>query len=250
MKGKGLNLLAGYNTMSESQKEKYDKKALGRFTGWMIIAFSFILAFAPIGVYLEINWLIYSAIIISLAEVLVCMIYVNKSKRFRKRDISEVSVVADNEKSKPSSNKKVIIAVVTIAALILIGIGINIGIMMQQGSKDPVIILHDNSIQIKAMYGVTINFSDITEISLIDKSMREIGVGKRTNGYGGIGETLKGNFKSDRAGETLLFVQYNSTPTIKIVRVNDKDVYISFRDNEKTKDVFEEIKTHTQSPLY
>ncbi len=63
------------------------------------------------------------------------------------------------------------------------------------------------------------------------------------NGYGGIGEALKGNFKSDTLGETILFVQSKSFPTIKIKRTDKKDVYISFRSSESTEQLYRELIT-------
>lgn len=75
------------------------------------------------------------------------------------------------------------------------------------------------------MYGVEIDFSEILEISLIEESMSDIGIGIRSNGYGGFGGSLKGNFKSDSIGDTLLFVYAKSSPTIKIERANKKDIY-------------------------
>ncbi len=113
-----------------------------------------------------------------------------------------------------------------------------IGIMFYYSSKDPDVTIGDNSIQIKAMYGLNIDFSEIAGISLIENSMRDIGIGTRTNGYGGIGDTLKGNFESGQLGEILLFVQANSSPTIKIDRIDKKDVYISFRNSEDTEQLY------------
>ena len=91
------------------------------------------------------------------------------------------------------------------------------------------------------MYGVNIDFSEITSISLIEKSMDDIGVGRRTNGYGGFGETLKGNFESDINGKTLLFVQAKTSPTIKIERMDKKDVYISLRNSTNTEQLYREL---------
>jgi len=71
--------------------------------------------------------------------------------------------------------------------------------------------------------------------------MSEIGVGTRTGGYGGFDGTLKGNFESDNVGQTLLFVQSKSSPTIKIERIDEKDVYISFRDSKKTEQIYGEL---------
>jgi hypothetical protein len=54
----------------------------------------------------------------------------------------------------------------------------------------------------------------------------------KANGYDGFGDALKGNFKSNNLGETLLFVQSKSSPTIRIKRDGAKDIYISFRHAE------------------
>jgi len=75
-----------------------------------------------------------------------------------------------------------------VSVLILIAFGI----LFYQGLKDPVININEDKIQIKAMYGLTIDISEIKKISLIEKSMREIGIGIRLNGFGGAGESLKG----------------------------------------------------------
>jgi len=131
---------------------------------------------------------------------------------------------------------------VTIAIIAFVGIIIVVvGTMEYYGLKDPAVNILDNSIQIKAMYGENINFSEITSISLIDKSMDDIGVGRRTNGYGGFGETLKGNFESDINGKTLLFVQSKTSPTIKIESMDKKDVYISLRDGTDTAQLYREL---------
>ena len=116
-----------------------------------------------------------------------------------------------------------------------------VGTMEYYSLKDPAINFLDNSIQIKAVYGVNIDFSEITSISLIEKSMDDIGVGRRTNGYGGFGETLKGNFESDINGKTLLFVQAKTPPTIKIERMDKKDVYISLRNSTNTEQLYREL---------
>ena len=116
-----------------------------------------------------------------------------------------------------------------------------IGIMGYYGQKDPVVNILDNSIQIKAQYGDNIYFSEITNITLIDKSMDNIGVGKRTDGYGGFGGTLKGNFESDINGKILLFVQSKTSPTIKIERIDKKDVYISLRNSTNTEQLYHKL---------
>jgi len=90
------------------------------------------------------------------------------------------------------------------------------------------------------MYGLTVDFFDITEVSLLEKSMNEIGAGRRTNGYAS-GQTLKGNFESENLGKMLLFVQADTSPTILIKRNNDKDIYISFRDGAATRNLYNNL---------
>ncbi|RBP60348.1 hypothetical protein DES36_1164 [Alkalibaculum bacchi] len=147
------------------------------------------------------------------------------------------SVTYKTDDSTTKTPKLVIIAITSISTIILIAVGA----LFFYGEKDPDAIILDNHIQIKAMYGLNIDFSEIVDISLIEKSMSDIGFGIRTNGYGGIGEALKGNFKSDTIGETLLFVQSKSSPTIKIDRTNKKDVYISLRNSESTEQLYREL---------
>jgi len=129
------------------------------------------------------------------------------------------------------------IAAILFSAIIVLAIGL----LFYYGEKEPEVSILDNSIQIKAMYGLNVDLSDIDEISFIEKSMNDIGVGRRTNGYDGIGEALKGDFKSDTLGDVLLFVCSKSSPTIKISRFSDKDIYISYKDREKTKKLFNEL---------
>ncbi len=149
------------------------------------------------------------------------------------------AVIYKTDSSTSKTPKAVIIAITSISVIILIAVGA----MFFYGEKDPDVSILDDRIQIKAMYGLSIGFSEIADISLIEKSMRDIGIGSRTNGYGGIGEALKGNFKSDTLGETLLFVQSKSSPTIKIERTDKKDVYISSRDSISTEQLYRRLIT-------
>ena len=133
--------------------------------------------------------------------------------------------------------KWVVMAIIAFVGIIIVVVGT----MEYYSLKDPAVNFLDNSIQIKAVYGVNIDFSEITSISLIDRSMDDIGVGRRTNGYGGFGETLKGNFESDINGKTLLFVQSKTSPTIKIGRMDNKDVYISLRNSANTEQLYRKL---------
>ena len=246
LNGKGGFLIAGFNTMSKEDQEKYDEKALCHFVGWLLIVVLFCVLLIPIGIQFDSVWLTYGGIALTFVIILGAVIFVNTGNRFHKNDNSDWYTVSKNDHSDLSTENKgkkskatATIAVIIASSIFSVIIVIAVGIMLFSGAKEPVVNVSDQGIQIKSMYGLSVNFSDISDISLIEKSMGEIGVGRWTNGYGGIGDTLKGNFESDNLGETLLFVQSKSTPTIRIECDARKDIYISFRDSEATRSLYD-----------
>ena len=85
--GKANILIAGYNTMTEEQRAEWNSKAMYKFIGWFLLVIpSIILLLACIPMALDfypthfiyISWGIWFAII------LIGVIYLNKSKRFKK----------------------------------------------------------------------------------------------------------------------------------------------------------------------
>ena len=233
LQGKGAFLIAGYNTMSPAKKARYDEKALCRSIGWLFIAVAVCFALIPAGIYFELPWLSYLSMALVLAAIIGFAIYANTGNRFQKNE-SEIS----DEKPKPTS-KAAIIVTVSIVVISLIG-----GCVLTFfGAKDPTVNVHmfDSKIEIKSVYGLEIAFSEIADISLIEESMAEIGVGARTNGFGGFGQALKGHFRSDSQGEMLLFVQVDTVPTIKITRNGEQPIYLSLREGEATRALYGEI---------
>ena len=115
--------------------------------------------------------------------------------------------------------------------------------MTFQGESDPRVSIVNDSVRIRSLYGTDINFASIADITLVPKSMREIGIGTRTNGYATSGQALKGTFHSLERGSQLLFVFSNSSPTIHIEIIRGIDVFISFRDSERTEAVYHMISS-------
>ncbi len=244
LRGKGGFLIAGYNTMSKEDQAKYDERALCRFVGCLLIVTSFCIALIPLGIQLERLWLMYVGIALSIIIPIGAVIYMNTGDRFRKNmnpdsygmnknDSSDVL----SEKRKSKNTKPVIIATSVFTILVIV----IVGFLILYSAKEPVVNVTDQGIQIKSIYGISVNFTDLSDITLIEKSMNNIGVGNRTNGFGGMGDTLKGNFTSEKLGKTLLFVHANSSPTIRIEREGSRDIYISFRDSEATRALYEEM---------
>ncbi|MCL2004144.1 MAG: hypothetical protein FWG72_09115 [Oscillospiraceae bacterium] len=105
--------------------------------------------------------------------------------------------------------------------------------------RDPSVTVEDRQIRISGMYGQTIGFDEVKSITLIEKTMNELGPGRRINGVGGIGQTLRGCFNSDGLGTAALFVKSRTAPTIWIECEGRPDVYISYGDSQKTREVYE-----------
>ena len=138
--------------------------------------------------------------------------------------------IDDSKKPLTKANKLLHAIAGGVSALIIIGIGV----MFVIGEREPVITIHESSIQISAMYGTSVDIDNIAGITLLNYSMRDIGAGARTNGYNG--SAWRGHF---RAG--LLFVRPNSAPTIRIERNHGSNIFISFRDSERTSTLYSEL---------
>ena len=218
-KGKGLMLLAGYNTMPKEKRNKIDKKELSKTAGNLMLRMALELALLGVTLYSGLSWATVVLLVIIIADPCICA--VRMSGKMPKAAVSKKS-------------RAIIISITVI-------VGVAVCFMFYYGEKEPVVRILDNKIQVEAMYGLDINFSDITAISLIEKSMKDIGGGRRINGYGGFGETQKGYFNNNNLGDYLLFVKSGSSPTIYIRRDSKEDIYISFSDGEKTKTLYQEL---------
>jgi len=122
-------------------------------------------------------------------------------------------------------------------------------VMLITGEFDPNVTVDESGITISGMYGLHVRAEDILNITLIEESMRTIptGSGARTNGFAGFGQAQKGYFSSSIYGSHIRFVQARTAPTIHIER-RAFDIFISFRDSDKTRALFEEMKDYQLTP--
>lgn len=82
--GRGTFLIAGFNTLSKEEKEKYDTNALSRFIGKILVTIGLITPLFAVGAIYEIGWLssVYTFCVIGLS--IFAIIYSNTGNRFRK----------------------------------------------------------------------------------------------------------------------------------------------------------------------
>ena len=83
-RGKGLDLIAGYNTLSAREKEKYDKEKLCKAMSRMMFLLAGTWAVAAAGVYIRSNALCWAGIALFLAVIIGGVIYMNTGHRLKK----------------------------------------------------------------------------------------------------------------------------------------------------------------------
>jgi len=234
LNGKGSFLIAGFNTMSAEQKAAYDKKALCKAVGLLLLILTVLMLLWPLSIELGIIWIFWLSFALFMIVTFGFVIYANTGNRFKLPGASGSSTTIIVRKPL-SRGKKLAIA---IAIILSVQLCVGVGIMFYQGESDPRVSIVNDSIQIRALFGTDISFSSISEIALIPENMSQIGIGRRTNGYATTGQALKGTFQSAEHGHQLLFVYSSSSPTIRIKLTGGVDVFISYRDGETTENVY------------
>jgi len=123
-----------------------------------------------------------------------------------------------------------------VGVIIAIVIVVAVGILILWTSRPANVVIADNEIQITGAYGVTIDFSEIQGITLLEESMREIGQGRRRNGAD-VGGALRGRFEAG-----LLFVRNaGEGPTIRIDRHGENPIFISMDESGETRGLYDEL---------
>lgn len=84
--GKGAFLIAGYNTMSESEKEKFDELAFCKFFGKCMFGLSFSILLWAVSQMLDIQVLFIIDLILFWGIIMFLLVYSNTGDRFMKKD--------------------------------------------------------------------------------------------------------------------------------------------------------------------
>ncbi len=82
--GKGSFLIAGYNTLSREEKDKYDSKKLCRFMGKILLPIGFFTPILAVGGIYGIGWLPVMYVFGVIALSVFAVIYSNTGNRFKK----------------------------------------------------------------------------------------------------------------------------------------------------------------------
>ena len=82
--GKASFLIAGYNTMSKEEKEKYDEIALGKFIGKILLPIGILCPGIAVAEIYNVTWFIWLFLALTFGLSIFAIIYCNTGNRFRK----------------------------------------------------------------------------------------------------------------------------------------------------------------------
>ncbi len=83
--GNGADLIAGYNTASPEERAKWDEKALCRGVGVLLLLMLGCIELTGVGIVLDSDVLMWPGIVLLVPVTVGGLVYINKSKRFRRK---------------------------------------------------------------------------------------------------------------------------------------------------------------------
>ncbi|XOV93797.1 MAG: DUF3784 domain-containing protein [Bacteroidota bacterium] len=214
------NLIAGFNTLPQEQKEKVDIKGLSKVHRNTMIAMGILLIISnKLVTLLELNQEIQLFSIVSILGigsgylVISAQIYVNKASD-----------------SKSQSRIRKFGKYLVFAILLLIPYGI-----MMYGRSSPNFIIANDQLEISGMYGLTVNIKAVKRLETLPPIL------KRTNGFG-MGSIKRGNFNLAEIGQCKLFLESLEGPFIYIETNDGTPVIINTGAKAKTEELLAELQ--------
>lgn len=84
--GKGAFLIAGYNTLPEEEKAKYNETALAKFMGKIMFGISGSLLLFALGHLFSQNILFIAGLVLFFGLIVFALVYINTGNRFNKNE--------------------------------------------------------------------------------------------------------------------------------------------------------------------
>lgn len=217
-------LISGYNTMSVEKKKNVDIKGLGNIMGNFCFFLAGIIFVYTLSLIFELMLLSITVGIIFVVSIIYIII---KSQRFDGNVMNHDGTIKNSEKIK-------IGAVITFLLLVFLAVGI----ILYQSNKLTTYTITEQKIEIRGLYGETIYFKDITDVSISDEIPK---ITLRTNGSA-VGSSLKGHFKLEHIGKAKLLVNTKNPPFI-FIKTDNKIIIFNSKDKVKTQEIFIKIRS-------
>lgn len=209
-------ILAGYNTMSEEDRENVDLKSYVVFFRkfHIFLGLSFFITVSALSHFInnEIGGMFF------IVYPFIAYIYfISASRKFSKGKAAKGNTVA------------IVILILTLF--------LSIGLLIYN-FKESEIKITNNSLVITGSYGETLSFDEIIDIKLIDRLPNTI---FKTNGFA-LGNTRKGSFRTESREVVKLIINADNSPYIFISKADGKKIYYSAK-KEENEVIFKEIET-------
>lgn len=212
-------LISGYNTMSAEKKKNVDVESLGRVMGNFCFVLAGLIFAFTLTSFFELTAF---TIIISVVLVVTIISFIIKAQKFDGNALKSDGTMKTSTK-------------IMIAFLILVFLGV--GILLYQSTKPARYTITEQKMEISGLYGETIDFEDIIELSINDTMPR---ITMRTNGSA-VGSRLKGYFNVEGIGRTKLFVNTKIRSFI-VIKTAKRTIILNSEDEAKTQEIFKELE--------
>lgn len=222
--GKWYWLIAGYNTMTKEQKQNVDVEGLARLLGNFLFGLAGL--FLLNALLIRLKWVGGAGIITVLIFPAVMLLLVRAQKYDRNTQTPAGTMKA---------NTKVVLSLVAITGIGIMG-------MMFYSAKPAEVVVKQQALEIKGVYGMTIPLAEITQTTLTDELPK---IKWRTNGFSD-GKNLKGNFRLEGIGAAKLYVVVDTPPYIHLI-TKTSNIYINNPEPEKTRAVFRSLQKGRRS---
>lgn len=207
--GKGASLIAGYNTSPRAVREQYDTDKLARFVGKLMFFIMVPMTLAMESIFLlDFEWPFFTLLAISLAIIVVGLVYMNTGGRFLKEGAVDPKLLITEEDKK--KNRQMLYGL--LALMIIIGVALAIIFLFVVPGGDVTAELLDEGLKVDApMVSELIPYEDIESIELRE----DLETGRRVAGFAG-DNIRSGNYRNEEFGRYTL-ASYNAVPMYIVV---------------------------------
>lgn len=216
-------LLAGYNTMSEKEKQNIDIQSYVKYFRKFHLFLG--VSIFIIGILINFYNPDLSLVIVILYIVSAYLFLAWKSNQF---------LISKNKKQINKNRISIIVL-----AIVLVGLAT----MFTYDLRDNPMIFEKNYLKIEGSYGMEINYNEIKTIKLVNE-LPQISI--KTNGFA-LKNVQKGYFKTKSGEKVKLYINSTQKPFIYITTQNGQKIYYSSKDKSNL-DIFEllqkKIKNH------
>lgn len=224
--GKGSFLIAGYNTASKKDKERYDEKKLCRLMG---ICMGIVTLALAVGSWLGEDvpgWMQYGFVILVLADVLA--IFILSNTVCVRKDVRDKEEESPEEKKRNS--RRVKISFLMIAALFAF-----VGVILTTGSIK--VKLNEENMEIVGSWwpDMKVDWEKIQSVSCTD----QVKSGARTGGLGSL-RLQEGRFENSEFGSYARYT-YVRCKKYVVIEMDGGILVVNQRTEEETEELYERI---------